>query len=63
MTELPKMTYAELTDYAGSGQEAHQKVSVEVARRLGEAVEDFSKTAKRQTCWMIGLTIAIAFLT
>ena len=52
-----------LPTYAGSGQETHQKVSVEVARRLGEAVEDFSKTAKRQTCWMIGLTIAIAFLT
>ena len=60
---LAKMTDEELTEYARQGQEAHQMVSVEVARRLRGAVEEFSASAKRQTAWMIGLTVAIAVLT
>jgi hypothetical protein len=60
---LANMTYAQLTDHAGRGQEAHQKVSVEVARRLCAAVDDFSTTAKRQTWAMIWLSVVIAILT
>jgi hypothetical protein len=32
-------------------------------RRLREAVEEFSASAKRQTRWMIWLTVTIAILT
>jgi ribonuclease P protein component len=36
-----KMSDEELMAYAGSGEEAHQKVSVVVAQRLREAVKTF----------------------
>ena len=61
--DLSKMTDAELGAYAGSGQEAYQIVSVEVARRLRLAVDDFSLVTKRHTVVMIGLTGVIALFT
>ena len=55
--ELIRMTDAEVTEYAGQGQEAHQ-----IARRLGKSVADFSRTAERQATVMIWPTFAIAVL-
>jgi hypothetical protein len=57
------MTDEELTEYARQGQGAYQMVSVEVARQLRVAAEEFSAGAERQTAWMIWLTVAVAVLT